>query len=493
VQSDFGYPYIFLRNVLPTDSCYYVNGIITDTTNQQFAIANLFIKIDLNGGVTIIKKLSNPQKTYETWWGGLHNTHDGNLISCGFTYDSIEKALIIVYNTSGDTLFTKEYLSPYYPNDSFITAVAIEPSLNDTYQLLGMCNPQAGTAEGNLYVRKIDEFGNVLQEKIYGNSSTEIPGSLIIEPDGSLIVGSCKTNSNQVLKGFYRRVYILETDSLGNILWEYQSPTGQLWDIAHSMVKTSDGGLAIASGRGIEHPINAEQSQLRWNSYIFKLNANHQFVWGREFRGTRPSGGTYLREILPSQDGIGYVAYGTVGEDKSDGIERFGSWIIKVSNQGDSLWARYYTIFDGHDRSPDPADFKATPDGGYIVVGNTGEGTLDFGWIMKLDSFGCLIPGCNANDGPNATKEAKPSFKLAIYPNPATDFLNFELRTQRLLPHATFRIVDAGGRVVKEYKTETPGDTFIVPVRDWAAGAYFLQYFADGEVRATERFVVMKR
>ncbi len=152
---------------------------------------------------------------------------------------------------------------------------------------------------------------------------------------------------------------------------------------------------------------------------------------------------------------------------------------------------------------PEPIDFKPTLDGGYIVCGTTQEGHETWGWLMKLDSFGCLIPGCNANDGPNATTEdpegaGEPSFPqsgghLAIYPNPTTDFLNFELRAPQLPKAASFRILDSGGRLVKEYRTDNPRNTFIVPVREWAAGVYYLQYLEKGEVRTVERFVVTKR
>jgi hypothetical protein len=167
--------------------------------------------------------------------------------------------------------------------------------------------------------------------------------------------------------------------------------------------------------------------------------------------------------------------------------------MVKVSNHGDSLWARYYTFLDGVDRSPEPVDFKATPDGGYIVCGQTENGNDDWGWLMKLDSFGCLIPGCNANDGPNATGEERAALKLAIYPNPASDFLNFELRTARQLTGASFRIIDVEGRVIKELKGGSQHETFIVPVRDWADGVYWLQYMEEGEVRASEKFIVTKK
>jgi hypothetical protein len=182
-----------------------------------------------------------------------------------------------------------------------------------------------------------------------------------------------------------------------------------------------------------------------------------------------------------------------LAEDKSFGEEKWGSWVVKVSNQGDSLWARYFTFVEGIDKYYEPIDFKATPDGGYIMAGQYNEGLENLGWLMKLDSFGCLVPGCNANDGPNAATEQQQDLRLAIYPNPTSDFLNFELRTPQPLPAARFRILDSSGQAVKEIASNYPRDTFIVPVREWAAGAYFLQYLEGGEVRLTEKFIVTRK
>jgi hypothetical protein len=200
-----------------------------------------------------------------------------------------------------------------------------------------------------------------------------------------------------------------------------------------------------------------------------------------------------LFKIIPVSDGTGFVTYGNLLENKSVGTEQYGSWIVKISNTGDSLWARYYTFFDGHDRAPEPTDFKATPDGGYVVSGQTREGLLNFGWLMKLDSFGCLIPGCQWQDTVTVSGQpGKVAAELAIYPNPTSDYLNFQLRSPQAIPQAAFRILDAQGRVVKEFQSEHPGDTVIVPVWDWAPGVYFLEASAEGRVLKTEKFVVMK-
>ncbi|MCB0521316.1 MAG: T9SS type A sorting domain-containing protein [Lewinellaceae bacterium] len=110
-------------------------------------------------------------------------------------------------------------------------------------------------------------------------------------------------------------------------------------------------------------------------------------------------------------------------------------------------------------------------------------------WLLKLDEHGCLIPGCHLADATVAA--IAPEIKLAIYPNPATNYLNFQLRSARPVQEATFRILDAGGRTVKEFNSSGhPGDTMIVPLSGWAAGVYFLEMSEKGAVLATERFAI---
>jgi Secretion system C-terminal sorting domain len=487
IQSNFGNPYCFLRSTLPTDSCYFATGIIKDSMNTQ---GTIFIKFDLNGDTVFTKRLIKPGKWYEVWYGDMLATGDSCILKLGTVADTIYRGAIFKFNSFGDTVLTKEYITPSQSYNIFLPFEFAKGINGKTWMLSSIGN--SNTNDNDIALTLLDEQLDAEMSYFYGNSLREIPKSMIVEQDGGIILGAAKNNQNTNLKNFTSRTYIFKVDSLGNVVWEYLSPQGQLRDVAYSMVKTPDGGLVVASGKGIEYEVNSNVSYLLWKGYLFKLNANHQQVWGRELRGTSYDIGMSFIKVVTATDGGGFTAYGRVVEDVSVGTEQVGSWIVKVSNQGDSLWARYYTFFDGHDRRPTPVDFKATPDGGYIVAGQTEEGLETFGWLMKLDSFGCLIPGCNANDGPNATTEEQVELKLAIYPNPTSDFLNFELRSPRLPQSASFRIVDAMGKLVKELQSNSPRDTFIVPVREWASGVYWLQYLEEGEVRAVERFVVVR-
>jgi Secretion system C-terminal sorting domain len=492
LQSNFGYKNLHLKNVLPTDSCYYLIGVITDTTNQQAYGGSLFLKLSLNADTLLTKKLVSPSRNYLALNTDLIMTPDGNLVTAGVILDSIVRVFFVKYTLAGDTLFTKEYTSPNSAIDNYISAVDLTKHSHG-YYLTATFIPDG--VKNKTIVWKLDESGNVIRQKTYGYGifMAEVVGSTLVEPDDGLVIGVCRTNVSYVSNDYFCQNHIFQVDSSGNLIWDYFSPNAQLLYIPNSIVKTDDGGLVLACKKGVEHILSPNLSSLLWHSYIFKLNADHQFVWGTELRGSKRSIGKNLVKILQANDSGGYVAYGTVLEDKSDGIERQGTWIVKVSNQGDSLWARYYTIFDGFSSPPDPEDFKATPDGGYIVCGRTFGSSENFGWLMKLDSFGCLIPGCNSNDGPNITTEAETQIKLAIYPNPTSDFLNFELRMSTLPQRASFRIVDANGKVVKELKSDSPWNTIILPVRDWASGVYWLQYSEGGEVRAVEQFIVNSR
>ena len=492
------FPFHVLTTVLPTDSCFYSIGVITDTAGQAFAIGNLFVKFDMEGEMEFYKKLSSPQRFYETWLADLLPTDDGGFMSVGTVSDQAYSFVLIKYDSKGDTVSTSEILNPLYPSTSIVYAADLVEGLDGSLFILGRVDSEELLNPDDVYLFKTNESGGLQETYTYGDASSEIPFSMIQDDDGGLIIGSVKTNLGQVSSNFYSRTHIFKVDSYGQKVWEYQTPNSDLFNIGRDMVKASDGGIVVATGKGIEHVINSEDSQLRWHSYLLKLNADHQKEWGIELRGTRHSGTTGFLKVVASPDGYGYTAVGKLLEDVSIGEEVFGSWVAKVSPEGDSLWARYYSFFDSIEASPRPYDLKTTPDGGYVIVGETRpklpSGQVQRAWIMKLDRHGCLIPDCHGGDTVvvNTNQPVESQVKLAIYPNPTSDFLNFQLRSAMPIHEARFRVVDASGRVVKELESRMPKETHIVPVRGWAAGVYFLQYVEGGVVRGSERFVVLK-
>ncbi|MEZ4951148.1 MAG: T9SS type A sorting domain-containing protein [Saprospiraceae bacterium] len=123
-------------------------------------------------------------------------------------------------------------------------------------------------------------------------------------------------------------------------------------------------------------------------------------------------------------------------------------------------------------------------DGGYLIVGNI-QGQKDFGWIIKTDEFGCLIPGCQTS----SIDQKGIELEISIYPNPTSDLLNFLIKSKELKNDLKYQILDLKGSLIYEGKVK-PGITCIIPVIDLSKGSYFLQISQNDNIIATKIFVV---
>ncbi|MCB9293683.1 MAG: T9SS type A sorting domain-containing protein [Lewinellaceae bacterium] len=172
-------------------------------------------------------------------------------------------------------------------------------------------------------------------------------------------------------------------------------------------------------------------------------------------------------------------------------------WIVKVSEQGDSLWSRYLRFFT---QSPDWTlmhflyDIKETADGGFVMAGQAEDFEAGWqgqqGWLVKVDEHGCLVPGCHLVGTASESAAAGP--RLLLFPNPAGDLLNVFLKDPALplRSGAAFRILDAEGRLLATYSAGRLEEaTHILPVQGLPAGLYLLQYSEEQGVLWSGKFV----
>jgi hypothetical protein len=339
----------------------------------------------------------------------------------------------------------------------------------------------------------LDKTGNVIWSKEYGdNVLRDICNSLLLTNEGKIIIGSSVWNGNLVTQNFIERNHIMQVDSSGNIEWHYLSPISEglkFW--SNDMALSDDGCLVVVSGVGTEIPL-ASYNDIYFEKMVFKLNPSHHKEWERVFYGDYPAYCTTLSNIEKAGDNSGYFIAGTTARDNNlnDFNTKELGWIGKISHGGDSIWTREYEGVESKNSSHLIYDLKGTPDGGFIICGMTMDYDADSiaqeGWLLKLDQHGCLVPGCHII---GTTSETQPEIKLEIYPNPTSDYLNFYLRTPKAVKSSDFRIVSAEGKVMKTFSSDNPDATFMLPVWDWAAGVYFLQYLEEGVVVCSEQFV----
>ncbi|MCF8245436.1 MAG: T9SS type A sorting domain-containing protein [Saprospiraceae bacterium] len=136
------------------------------------------------------------------------------------------------------------------------------------------------------------------------------------------------------------------------------------------------------------------------------------------------------------------------------------------------------------------------------IGGTTGQNRLLFtDYCVLVDcpswAFRCYQTPSSGSYPPGCVSAVEvgdlPSDGVLLYPNPAYDYLHIELKAQKPMKRASFRIVDSGGRLVREFEAGNLDNPSIVPVRDWVAGMYFLQYLEGGEVKTVEKFIITKQ
>jgi len=490
-----GFPASILSNIIVTDSCYYLTGTIADTISP-YRPGALFLKTDLEGNPLIVKTTTSQFNSYQIWNPEFSAVPNGGFAVAGYIYDSISRVVLLRYDQSGDTLFSRSFTNIYSPPYDFIWPRAFTPYADGGYvfacHIQGL--PSGIYANADILVVKTDSLGEIEWQKKLGNNWSERPYSLFIDEEHNIIIGGNKSNINLTTNNYTYQNHIIKLDSLGNTLWTYLSPPSLgLRYGAADMVLLEDGSLVVASGVGHEQE-RTSVNTIYFDKHIFKLNTMQEIEWEITFAETALTGTSFLTNLIGLSDNSGFVAAGTHGEEfDSQNAFSLRGWIGKVSTDGDSLWTRQYIGLDQLNNRHTIYDLKETSDGGFLLCGESrnplpvpGE-IAQQAWLLKLDLHGCLVPGCHLNTA--TTEPGQAAFQLAIYPNPATDYLNFFLHAPDRTSALSFRILDAAGRLVQEIGALASGATYILPVSDWPRGAYVLQGLGAGKILCAEKFI----
>jgi len=174
-------------------------------------------------------------------------------------------------------------------------------------------------------------------------------------------------------------------------------------DVAHSMQTTPDGGFIIAGntsyvGFSTTGNVSGYKDTVLFNNdcWVTKLNSNGDIQWQKCYGGV---GNDDARYIQNTPDG-GYIFAGSTAANNKDvqGNHLPGGldiWVVKLNSSGGIQWQKCLGGFFGEYAT----EIQNTPDGGYIVTGNTSSNDNDVSgnhsssnyndiWVVKLDKTG---------------------------------------------------------------------------------------------------------
>lgn len=237
---------------------------------------------------------------------------------------------------------------------------------------------------------------------------------------------------------------------------------------------------------------------------LTKINSDLDVLWESE-----PFFNPYFRGSVDKITSCGDYFYSTA-ELKSDSVFGTPGWdnhrmsVQKHNLDGDLIWYREFHMLGENHFEHHINEIQVDQNGFLVLAGDIrnydeaiGASPFIYGWLMKLDDCGCLVPGCDPNCVPEPCieedqvfNETTNAFILGSNPVVQGNSIYIHLNEQAQESKATLKLINSLGQELDSFNIEDGNYTLIYPTTQLAIGSYFFSYVKNGEKVQTERFVV---
>lgn len=387
----------------------YTCGTVADT-NTPYKNLALFSKIDTATGNYVEYKTFSMSPAHINIQEHCFIELPGGRFAAGGGYNLNDRNILLIYDSLGDvvnySIFDDTTATGFYPKFLFYKDSAV-------YFLL---NRIEASFDINLYVVKFDLNGNLIWRQTYGISSlSEQPGSML-DLDTCILIGSARSTLNHVPSSVEddSHTWLFTIDTAGVFQDEWLDPDGRTY-WPDKMLKLDNNKIVMAGGYRRDYDIF---NGIYWRGYVAQFDLNTWSKdWWKEYGNITNI--TYFHDV----DTLlwGYLLTGNDALDTPVIASSAAGWLIKVDMNGDMIWERKYSPMGSLTSNCQLRETKILGNGNFISAGWADDGQYQ-SWILRTDSFGCLLPDCEY-----VGIEEEPSFYFNIYPNPAEDFVNVVL------------------------------------------------------------------
>jgi hypothetical protein len=482
IQFDYSGIWNASASILETDSFFIASGGYVSPSTLDTAY---LLKINKNGETISLWKADffPSGKIFDITTSKNQNTIEirGRMNSNGLD-DIINSDLYIALLSLPmfDTLKIKTYGLPNYGDYSHSLTLK---TMDNGFAVTGY-RFSPNIPGQKLILLKCDSLLNQVFLKAYSkNNSDNHTGQGAIEtPDkGFIVVGSRSFNIYD-LQGTY-----LKVDSLGNLLWWKDIvPQGdEEFIILDHIEPLIDGNYLVVGRKSVFTP-GFPQYMVH---LILKINGQGDVIWTKE-HGNHVYDDTWWRGLSPLEDG-NFLGYGLDREHETyPNMKEYGT-ISKITPDGEVLWERRYSA--SSEGKLYDVFWKAIPttDGGIIACGSTWGDSLtrENSWIVKLDSLGCLEPGCDSISTGVVELPVGENSPIKIYPNPTGGQLTVEAQKGNVIK--AVKIYDLQGRRIVNEEYGLGRASLSVDLGGEPPGVYFCTALVGG-VWVTRQFILKK-
>ncbi|WP_185290801.1 T9SS type A sorting domain-containing protein [Chryseobacterium lactis] len=329
---------------------------------------------------------------------------------------------LVKLNQQGDEVWEKYFSGQ---NHDYLSATVTTQDggfllAGTSYSGKGLDKKEDSKGGSDIWLIRINEFGDELWQKTLGTSSDEEARSVIQTTDlGFFVAGNVQNSS----KGYGSKdVWITRLDKDGKELSQLILG-GKGLDEVEKMIPTKDGGALLGiysrssevreTGSGVRNPeskSSTESSATRnlisatskqssnfgeGDYWIVKLDKNGKVEWEKNYGG---KGDDHIRTLALTSTGyiIGGESRSERSGNKTVGIEEGTDlWLISLNERGDEQWQKSYN-FKNRDvlmgmsviHSADDKSSKGILLGGYTQAEGRIEKDDETFWMLYLDQNG---------------------------------------------------------------------------------------------------------
>lgn len=273
-------------------------------------------------------------------------------------------------------------------------ATSIQQTQDGGYIIAGITKSWDGdvscVSSDNYWIVKLDPNGGMEWERCLDFGVNDVARSIVQTTDGGYLV----TGTRRVYYAFPvgdTDPWTIKLDASGNIVWQYV-PSGDYLDGSHDVIEMKNGGEYVVAGY-YSIPILGNYYDYYTDFLIYKLNNTGGYIWWRTLGGSSHEQATAVAEL---NNGALIVTGWTFSNDGSVTGNHGGGdvWLVRMTGSGGVVWKKCF----GGSNYDAANDIVATPDAGYILVGetqsNNGDVSYNHGgkdcWVVKLNSLGAI-------------------------------------------------------------------------------------------------------
>ncbi len=390
--------------------------------------------------------------------------------------ENAQMFLIKINTLTGDTIWSKQYGKPDW-HDFGRKMIKTKDS---GYAIVGKTYLANNQPPEKILLFKIDSLGNQVFRKEYStNLANAHNGWAITETVDHGFILSCSIVYQGLCAGcsgvdYLNDILVIKTDALGNQLWAKRFPPMEWKQYGWGGfdIQPLQDSTFIVFGNKYYHIYNQTFSD--YSRYmLFRFGMDGALLDSTSFGG---GDGTLITSTIPTKDN-NFLATAAENDSSFVGIGQTGV-LLKISPSLELLWKKEYHISPpGVKLYEKFFDAIQLPDQGFIICGRAYEdSTYSNGWILRVDSLGCLEPGCNGSSAAQEPPDEAPDIGITLSPNPTSGILRLTLtRGGDVLLGA--RVLDMQGRVVSDvqFLRSAGWRECVLDMSGQPAGAYVVQ------------------